>query len=163
MRPIGTVKVLEARRRKALALLQKDLSLNEVARQIGCHASSVMRWRDLLNQQGEEGLKARTPPGRPSRLSEEQKQQMLQFLLQGPGSFGWRTEVWTTQRIAELVKNKFRIVYHPDHIGRLMHSLHWSHQKPERRALERDEAEIQAWKTNVWPRVKKTPKGWAPT
>jgi len=130
MRPIGTIKVLEAHRRKALALLDKKLSLNEVARQIGCHASSVMRWRDLLQELGEEGLKARTPPGRPSRLSGEQKQQLLQFLLQGPGAFGWRTEVWTTQRIAELVKAKFGIVYHPDHVGRLMHSLHWSHQKP---------------------------------
>jgi transposase len=158
MRPIGTVKVLEARRRKALALLEKQFSLNEVARQIGCHASSVMRWRDLLHELGEEGLKARIPPGRPSRLSGEQKQQLLQFLLQGPDAFGWRTEVWTTQRIAELVKAKFGIVYHPDYIGRLMHSLHWSHQKPERRALERDEQAIQSWETKVWPRVKKRPK-----
>ena len=57
MRLKGSAKVLEARRRRALQLLKSDVSLREVARQIGCHASSVMRWRDRLRMLGEEGLK----------------------------------------------------------------------------------------------------------
>jgi hypothetical protein len=44
-----------------------------------------------------------------------------------------------------------------------MHSLGWTAQKPERRALERDEDKIERWKQEDWPRVKKTPLGWAPT
>jgi len=44
-----------------------------------------------------------------------------------------------------------------------MHSLGWSVQKPERRALERDEQQIVRWKREEWPRIKKTPHGWAPT
>ena len=53
--------------------------------------------------------------------------------------------------------------YHRDHIGRLLHSLGWSVQKPERRALERDEEAIARWKRKDWPRIKKTLRGWAPT
>ena len=45
MRLKGSAKVLEARRRRALQLLESDASLREVARQIGCHASSVMMAR----------------------------------------------------------------------------------------------------------------------
>ena len=56
----------------------------------------------------------------------------------------------------------FGVRYHPDHIGRLMHTLGWTPQKPERRALERDEEEIERWKQEDWPRIKKTPQGWAP-
>ena len=56
---------------------------------------------------------------------------------------GYRTNLWTTARIAELIR-QFGIQYHRDHVGRLMHSLNWSPQKPERRALERDEKPLCA-------------------
>jgi hypothetical protein len=65
-------------------------------------------------------------------------------------------------RIAEVVEREFGVSYHPDHIGRLMHSLGWTPQKPEARALEREEVEIERWKQKEWPRIKKTPQGWAP-
>src|SRR5256884_2759341 len=80
-----------------------------------------------------------------------------------PISHGYRTNLWTTARIAEVIERKFRVRYHRDHVGRLMHSLKWSPQKPERRALERKDAEIERWKKEEWPRVKKTLRGWAPT
>jgi len=41
--------------------------------------------------------------------------------------------------------------------------LQWSPQKPERRALERDEKDIQRWKQKDWRRIKKTLRGWVPT
>ncbi len=163
MRPKGSVQDLESRRRKALQLLEKQISLNEVARQLGCYASSVMRWRDLVNRVGEEGFKAKSPPGRPPRLSTDQKAELLHYLLLGPGAFGYKTQIWTTQRIAELIRKRFKVSYHPDHIGRIMHNLGWSHQKPERRAIERNETAVQEWKHSEWPRVKKTLRGWAPT
>jgi transposase len=71
--------------------------------------------------------------------------------------------LWTTSRIAALIEKQFHVTYHRDHVGRLMHSLNWSHQKPERRAIERDERAIDRWKRKTWPRVKKTPQGWVPT
>jgi transposase len=163
MRLKGSADVLEQRRHKALELLQEDVSLHEVARRVGCHASSVLRWRDRREAFGEEGLKVRSSPGRPSRLSKVQREQLLQLLLQGPGAFGWRTHVWTTGRIAQLIERHFRVVYHPDHVGRILHALRWSHQKPDRRALERNEQAIQQWKSKNWKRIKKTAKGWSPT
>jgi putative transposase len=59
---------------------------------------------------------------------------------------GYRTNLWTTARIAELIR-----------------SLNWSPQKPERRALERDEQAIARWQQKDWPRIKKTLRGWMPT
>jgi transposase len=76
---------------------------------------------------------------------------------------GYATDLWTTARIAEVIEASFGISYHPDHVGRLMRQLGWSHQKPERRAVERDDAAIERWKRTRWPRVKKKPRGWAPT
>ena len=69
MRPKGSAAVLLARRKKAITLLDEDLSLNEIARRIGCDASSVMRWRDRWLSLGEEGLQVRASPGAPDPSS----------------------------------------------------------------------------------------------
>src|SRR5437867_12747597 len=47
--------------------------------------------------------------------------------------------------------------------GPVLHRLKWSPQKPETRAVERDQEAIERWKRKDWPRVKKTLGGWAPT
>jgi transposase len=52
----------------------------------------------------------------------------------------------------------FGIRYHRDHVCRLLHSLGWSPQKPQRRAEERDEAAIRRWVQKEWPEVKKQSK-----
>jgi transposase len=88
---------------------------------------------------------------------------LLRLLLRGARAHGYRTNLWTTARIAEVIQRAFGVQYHRDHVGRLMHSLQWSPQKPERRALERDERAIEGWKRKDWPRIKKTLRGWAPT
>jgi transposase len=45
MRPHGSPTDLEARRRRAVALLDKGLGVREVARQIDCSPASVSRWQ----------------------------------------------------------------------------------------------------------------------
>jgi transposase len=158
----GSADLLEDRRKRALALLRTGLSFNEVGRRIQCAASSVMRWFKAWRRGGETALKVRSSPGRPVKLKPAQQRRLVRLLLKGPLACGYRTNLWTTARIAELIQQEFGIRYHRDHIGRLMHGLHWSHQKPETRAIERDEEAIARWKQKDWPRVKKTPGGWAP-
>lgn len=146
-----------------MELLDTGLSLNEVARRIGCNASSVMRWRNERRQHGEEGLRPKPVPGRPAKLTARQKKRLIPLLLKGAMANGYRTELWTTARIAELIERNFGVTYHRDHVGRLMASLGWSYQKPEKRALQRDEQAIEEWRSKKWPRIKKTLKGWVPT
>jgi transposase len=163
MRLPGSAELLEDRRRRALRLLDEGRSLNEVARLIDCAPSSVMRWRNKRRRDGEEGLKVRVSPGRPHKLSGTRCRVLLRLLLKGAMASGYRTQLWTTARIAEVIRKKFRVNYHRDHVGRLMHRLGWSHQKPQKKALERDEGKIRRFLREEWPRVKKTPRGWVPT
>lgn len=163
MRVPGSAGVLESRRRRALALVQQGLSLNAAARRIGCAASSVMRWLRAFRRHGPEGLKVRLASGRPPRLSARKRQLLLQQLLRGPMAHGYPTDLWTTQRIAEVIEHRYGVRYHRNHVSRLLAQCGWSCQKPERRARERDEQAIAHWKRTAWPRVKKTPFGWGPT
>jgi transposase len=158
----GSADRLEDRRKRALALLDSGHSLNQVGRLIGCHASSVMRWRDARRCGGARALRVRFSPGRPLKLDHAQRKRLLEVLLRGPLAHGYRTNLWTTARIAEVIRREFGVQYHRDHVGRLMHGLQWSPQKPKRRALERDEKAIDRWKQKDWPRIKKTLRGWAP-
>ena len=163
MRLRGPAEFLEARRRRALSLLDEGRSLNQVARLIGCAPCSVMRWRNMRRRGGEKALKVRSSPGRPPKLSPARCRLLLALLLRGAMACGYPTQLWTTARIAEMIRRRFRVVYDRDHVGRLMHRLDWSHQKPQKRALERDDRKIRRFLREDWPRVKKTPVGWVPT
>ncbi len=151
----GSADLLEDRRRRALALWDTGLSLNEVGRRIQCAPSSVLRWLRARRRGGPDALRVRFSPGRPLKLGTSQRRRLVKLLLQGPQAHGYRTQLWTTARIAEVIRREFGVHYHRDHVGRLMHSLKWSPQKPETRAVERDEEAIERWKRKDWPRVKK--------
>lgn len=157
MRPTGSPEELERRRLRALALLANGLLLSEVARRIGVDRRSVRRWKAAAREHGEQGVRARAASGRPSKLSLQQKRRLEALLIKGPLAAGLHTDLWTCPRVAEVIKQRFGINYHVDHVGRLLHDLGWSPQKPTRRAVERDEQEIRRWVKEDWPRVKKTP------
>jgi transposase len=161
-RPKGSAEVIEARRRQALRLLDQGYSLGEVGRMTGSAASSVMRWRNAVERDGEQGLKVRVASGRPATLSDSQRRRIVKKLLRGALANGFDTELWTTSRVASVIHKSFGVRFHRSHVARLLHDLGFSCQKPERRAIERDEKRIEQWKRRDWPRVKKTLRGWAP-
>lgn len=155
MRPSGTPQQLQKRRVRAIALLKSGKSLSAVGRAVSASPSSVGRWRDAFQQQGYQGLQPQPIPGRPALLSSAQKRKLIRILLRGPIAAGYKTDLWTLKRIARIIRQQFGISYHPGHVWKILIQLHWSCQKPERRALQRDEAAIAHWKHYVWPRLKK--------
>ena len=156
MRPTGSPQELERRRVRALALLKEGLLPVEVARRVGVDRRSVRRWKRAARRRGEAGVRAKPAPGRPPKLGPEHKRRLEALLLEGAQAAGFHTDLWTCPRVGELIERRFGVRYHVDHIGRLLHDLDWSPQKPERRAVERDELAIRRWVHERWPRVKKT-------
>ena len=134
MRPVGSGKRLERRRLRAVALLEQGQAPVEVARQLGVDRRSVRRWNAAYRRQGAQGLAARPAPGRPSKLSARQRRQLLRILRHGAAASGFERDVWTYPRVAEVLRRRFGISYHVDHLGRLLRSLGWTPQRPPRRA-----------------------------
>ena len=157
MRPLGSPVRLEQRRVEAIRLLEKGFGPVEVARKVGVERRSVRRWKATYRKWGREGLKAKPAPGRPPKLDGHRKRRLESCLLRGARAAGFPTELWTCPRVAQLIRRKFGIQYHVDHISRLLHAMGWSPQRPERRARERDERAIQRWVKGEWPRLKKKP------
>jgi transposase len=155
MRPRGTAKQLEQRRRRAIQLLQQGKSPSEVARAVNSSTSSVWRWRQAYRAEGWAGLQARPIPGRPSRLSDSQKEELLRILEHGPVEAGYTTDLWTLSRVADVIRREFGVQYAPSHVWAILVKLGWSCQKPRRQARERDEQAIERWRREDWPRIKK--------
>jgi transposase len=147
--------VLEARRRWGVSLLAKGKTCSEVAELVGVHLSSVKRWKVAWKKGGVEAVAAKSNPGRTPRLSASQKRQLEKILLRGPLKAGYANELWTCPRVAEVIRRKFEVQYHVDHVWRILKNMEWSCQKPEYRARERDETAIRRWRERAWPRIKK--------
>jgi transposase len=134
------------------------MSLSAVSRKIGCSKSAVHSWKEEHKAKGDEGLKSKPVPGRPSKLNGRQKKSLVRTLVEGAMRNGYQTDLWTTRRIAQVIGKKFQISYHPNSIWWLLNEMGWSHQKPETRAKERDEKEIAHWKRHQLPHIKKVRK-----
>src|SRR4051794_34733646 len=142
MRPIGTAEELQRRRLRAVELVEQGESPDDVARFLGCGRSSVYTWVKLAKQ-SVAALAARPHPGPKPRLAAEQLKGLEGLLLQGARAHGWRTELWTAARAAELIERHFGIRFHPEHVPKLLkRRLKWTSQKPQRKAKERDEVAI---------------------
>jgi len=163
MRPPGTPVQLEKRRRRAVQLLESGKSLSAVARQVGASVSSVWRWWEAYQRDGPTALQPIPAAGRPARLSDGQRRKLVTLLGKGALRAGYRTDLWTLPRVAELIHEQFGVRYHPSHVWKVLTRLGWTCQKPEHRALERDEPAIAQWKQDAWPADKKTPIGGEPT
>ena len=155
MRPVGSARQLERRRQRAIALLQDGRPPVEVARVLGVDRRSVRRWNAAHRKRGTAGLAARPVPGRPSKLTARHRTRLEAMLLRGAEASGFASDLWTCPRVAHVIRERFGIRYHVDHIGRLLRALGWTPQRPTRRAFERDEAGIQRWIKQDWPRIKK--------
>jgi len=159
MRRKGSPEELERRRYRAIQLLEDGYDAGEVARRVGVDRRSVRRWKAARREGGDQALKARAVSGRPPKLTAIQKVNLEAALLAGPEAAGFATDLWTCPRVRELIRKRFRVRYHVDHIGRLLRALGWSPQRPQRRAVERDEEKIRGWVKKSWPRIKKKPHG----
>jgi transposase len=117
-----------------------------VARQVGATVISVFRWRQAYQRKSARGLDAKPIPGRPPRLSKAQRRRLVTLLGQCAPQTGYRTELWMLPGWPNWIRDEFGVRYHPAHVWKVLTPLGWSCQKPECRAVERDEAAIARWK-----------------
>ena len=158
MRTPGTPEELERKRRRAVELVEQGEKLADVRRILGVSKTALKNWRRAVREQGLDALAAK-PRHVPKRLTGEQFARLGEELKKGSVFHGWANELWTGTRVATLIQRLFGVTYTPDHVRVLLReTLGWTSQKPERRGRERNEEEIEHWRTEEFPRIKKTPK-----
>ncbi|MGC8947248.1 MAG: helix-turn-helix domain-containing protein [Anaerolineae bacterium] len=91
----------------AVRMLQQGKGIREVSRWVGVFPTSVSRWNHTLKEQGAEALKAKSHPGKPSKLTAAQKEQLAEILRRGARAAGFPTELWTLKRVAQVIEQEF--------------------------------------------------------
>ena len=162
MRPTGSAAELEARRRRAAACFQAGESVRTVADRIGVHPNTAKRWRRAWREGGEDALAAKPHPGGKRKLTFEQLDEVVELVMAGPLAAGFPTDLWTCDRVARLIRERFGVEYNVGHVGRILHELGFSPQKPRTIAREQDPEALQRWRREDWPRIKKKLAGVAP-
>jgi putative transposase len=145
----------ETRRRIAGRLLLEGGTLQKVADIVGASVSSVKRWKKAVLTGGMEALATRSRSGRPPRLTPPDKQRLIEILLAGPLSAGYRTELWTCKRVAQVIEKHFGVRYHDRYPWQIVHRLGFTCQLPEQRAREQDPEAVCRWRRYKWPRLKR--------
>lgn len=165
MRKKGTREEWDRVRAIAANMLDAGKGPAEIAPQPGVAAQTVREWRRAYRAGGRGALVSRKPPGRPALLRKAQREQLAGLLVKAPAECGFPgRHLWTQQLIADLVAREFGVNYHHDHVGVVLKDMGFTHQKPARRARERDEQKVAAWRHETWPALLKkvpTPGAWS--
>jgi transposase len=133
---------------RELGWKQKD-----IAQAFGVSEGAVSHW---FKKAGVQALRHQPPPGVQAKLTKQQMAQIPEELAKGAEAFGFCGDVWTTARVAFMIKQVFGVSYHPAHCSLLLRQICQSQQKPIQRASQRDEDAMRTWKQEQWPALKKT-------
>lgn len=163
MRSKGTASELEAIRRRAVERVSAGRTQVAVAAAFGVHAVTVAKWVARHRADGAAGLTAKPTPGRPRFLTPAQDRQVREWLADKPTGHGFRTDLWTARRVAELIRRRFGVAFHPNYLREWLAKRGYSPQRPARKARQRDDGRIAGWVATDWPAIQKKRPTTAPT
>ena len=145
------------KRLKAGRMLLAGKGCAKVALAVGVARQTVYTWKGLLDEGGIDALRAVPERGRPAQLDEQQLAALRATLLRSPTEQGFGTELWTLKRVGAVIERMHGVRFGQTQIWRILGALGFSPQKPEKRAIERDEEAVRKWKRSTWPALKKKP------
>jgi len=141
---------------RAVDMFEAGCRQVDVVNALGVTAQAASRWYHAWRAGGREALVGAARLGRRPRLSDEQIEQVEAALLAGPKAHGFATDMWTLARVADVIERVTGVRHSPTQTWQILRQrLGWTRQRPARRAVERDDAAIEAWVKQDWPRIKR--------
>jgi transposase len=143
----------------AQELLEGEKTQAQIAEDHGVTPGAVSQWKSTLEKEGIEGLKSTNNEGNQgpdSDLDEQNREQLVELLEEGAQAHGWETDLWSSERVAALIKQEFGIDYTPRHCSRILRELGYRPVKPRATAAEKDPEEKQRWLNDEAEQLKKS-------
>jgi transposase len=147
----GSLKLIK--RIHALLALAQGQSVSEVAQMLALGEQTVRDYRNQYLCKGMASLVYTAPPGRPSKLTKTQRQQLAQWIKASPQDSGYTSGCWNTPMIQDLIQRHFGVVYHPHYIATLLKNMGFSYQKARFVSDHLSEAKRLEWRQTRWPKI----------
>ncbi|ADB75250.1 IS630 family transposase [Geodermatophilus obscurus] len=121
---------------------------------LGLHRRTIYTWLAAERRGGRQALWAKPVPGRPRKLSDAQLGQ-LATLVTGtdPRDHGFAVALWTREIVRQLIYQRFGVALTVASVGRTLHALGFSAQRPLYRAEQADPAAVARWKEVEYPAI----------
>lgn len=150
---------LEHLRRLAVRRVEDGERPSVVVASLGLYRTSIYKWLRAHRRKGEAALASRKSPGPTPKLTAAQKRKVCSWIVgKDPRQWGFDFGLWTRQVVQTMIQERFSVSLTLPSIGHLLTSLGITPQKPLRRAYERDEAAVTAWKQQTYPKLRSRAK-----
>jgi len=137
----------------ALLALAQGQSVSEVAEMLSLGEQTVRDYRNQYLFKGMASLVYKAPPGRPSKLTKTQRQQLAEWIKASPQDAGYPSGCWNTPMMQDLIQRHFGVVYHPHYIASLLKNMGFSYQKARFVSDHLSEAKRLEWRQTRWPKI----------
>jgi transposase len=148
---------LEVLRERAVAMHEAGNTQLAIASALGLHKNTVYRWLKGWRVAGAVALKAKRRGRRPQakRLLDVAQAAEVQRLMieHGPDQLDLPHALWGREAVRELVQARFGIILALRTVSDYLRRWGFTPQRPIKRALERQNAAIQAWLTEHYPKI----------
>lgn len=149
-----THKNLTDLRRRGVQAVQQGESPEVVARALGIARQTIYNWLSLYRYGGWDALDAKKRGGRRPRLNGKALRWIYDTVTQkNPLQLRFPFALWTCGMVAEVIYRRFKIRLSRASVGRLMHQLGLSAQRPLWRAYQQDPKAIERWLKEEFPRI----------
>ena len=141
----------QSRRLLSIAAVLDGMSRSEAAKIGGMDRQTLRDWAHRFNQYGPDGLIDIKPTGRPSKLSDEQKEALKQLVETGPDPEKDGVVRWRCVDLKRVLGQRFGVDLSEVSLGRALKKLGFSHLSARPRHPVQDPEAIAAFK-KTFPR-----------
>jgi transposase len=153
-RKIGS-EAMEQIRIRAVQRVQQGESPEKVIATLGFSRACIYNWLARYRAGGWHALKSGKQSGRPKKLSGKQIAWLYQTISdKNPIQLKFAFALWTRNMITRLIRNEFSLKLSESSVGRLLHQMGFSCQKPLYRAYQQDPEAVEHWKKTVFSKIK---------
>ena len=117
----------QVRRLLSIAAILDGMDREEAARIGGMDRQTLRDWVHRFNAQGLDGLINIKPPGRPSRLSDQQKEDLCELVEAGPDPQKDGVARWRCVDLKRVLGQRFGVDLSEVRLGQVLRQLGFSH------------------------------------
>lgn len=152
-------KAMEEIRIRAVRRVQDGGSPEKVIQTLGFSRACIYNWLARYRNGGWHALKTGSRSGRPKKLTGKQIRWIYNTIRdKDPRQLKFPFALWTRSMITDLIRGEFGIKLSKTSVGRLLHQLGFTCQKPLYRAYQRDAEAVKQWKEHTFPQIQKRAK-----
>lgn len=148
----------EVNRISAILALANGSAMEEAASLLCITVGAIYKWLQQYLTNGIKGIFNKKSPGRPAKLTKNQRKKLSKMIEDGPEHHGFESACWRTPMIQELVLSEFGVFYSAHYLSQLLKNLGFSYQKAKFVAANKDDQKRAEWLKNTWPKILKEAK-----